>query len=104
MYEKTRKDLLAMIELLESDGSRWSQFFQKALAAFDQSEYQRCSEIIMSGSGGMGSLNDLVLGQTTDRNGNFQWKPGYEELNNSYQDLLSSLYAFAHGIRRSANK
>ncbi|MGP9684632.1 DUF6966 domain-containing protein [Halomonas sp. AOP25-F1-15] len=104
MYEKTRKDLLAMIELLENDDSRWSQFFQKALAAFDQGEYLRCSEIILSGSEGMGSLNDLVLGQTTDRGGKFQWKPGYEEMNNSYQELLSSLYAFAQGIRRAANK
>lgn len=104
MYEKTHQDLLAMIELLEKDESRWAQFFQKALAAFDRGEYLRCSEIILSGSGGMGSLNDLVLGQTTDQRGKFQWKQGYEEMNNSYQELLASLYAFAQGIRRAANQ
>jgi len=104
MYYNTEKDLKSMIELLEKDESRWSQFFQKALAAFESGEYQQCAEIISSGSGGMGSLNDLVLGQTADSNGKFQWKPGYEEMNNSYQELLSSLYAFAQGMRRAANK
>lgn len=104
MYEKTERDLKSMIELLEKDGSRWSQFFQKALAAFERGDYQRCAETILSGSGGMGSLNDLVLGQTTDRNGKFQWKPGHEKMNSSYQELLSSLYAFAQGMRRAANK
>ncbi|MCW8357053.1 hypothetical protein N5P32_14550 [Marinomonas pontica] len=104
MYDKTRKDLILIIVLLEKDESRWSQFFQKALAAFDGGEYQRCAETILSGSGGMGSLNDLVLGQTTDKNGKFQWKPSHEEINNQLQELLSSLYAFAQGMRRIANK
>ncbi|PYF83110.1 MULTISPECIES: hypothetical protein [Marinomonas] len=104
MYDKTRKDLILTIVLLEEDESRWSQFFQKALAAFDDGEYQRCAETILSGSGGMGSLNDLVLGQTTDKNGKFQWKPNHEEINNQFQELLSSLYAFAQGMQRIANK
>ncbi|WDE10868.1 DUF6966 domain-containing protein [Thalassomonas haliotis] len=104
MYDKTRKDLEAMIELLENDGSRWSLFFQKAMVAFEQGEYQHCGEIILSGSGGMGSLNDLVLGQTKGEDGKFQWKKGYEEINNSYQELLSSLYVFAQGMRHAANK
>jgi len=93
-----------MIELLENDGSRWSQFFQKALGAFDNSDYHRCSETILSGSGGMGSLNDLILGQTTDLNGKFKWKPNHEEVNSKYQELLSSLYAFSQSVRRAANK
>ena len=93
-----------MIDLLEKDESRWSQFFQKALAAFEQTDYQRCAKIILSGSGGMGSLNDFVLGQTTDQNGKFQWKTGYEEMNKTYQELLNSLYSFARGVQRAANK
>lgn len=104
MYEKAESDLKSMIELLEKEGSRWSQLFQKALAAFEDSDYQRCAETILSGSGGMGSLNDLVLGQVTDTNGKFQWKPGHEEINNSYQVLLSALYAFAQGMRHTADK
>ncbi len=100
MYDKTRKDLVLMIELLENDESRWSQFFQKALVAFDNGDYQRCAETILSGNGGMGSLNDLVLAQTTDQSGKFQWKPSYEEINNKYQELLSSLYVFSQGIQR----
>ncbi|WP_067654266.1 DUF6966 domain-containing protein [Ferrimonas marina] len=104
MYGQTRKDLIQMIELLEEDDTRWSQFFQRALVAFDNGEYRRCAEIILSGSGGMGSLNDLVLGQTTDQHGKFQWKLNHEEINSKYQELLSSLYAFSRGIRRAANK
>ncbi|HEU0188086.1 MAG TPA: hypothetical protein VFR06_09365 [Gallionellaceae bacterium] len=104
MYEKTGNELKLMIELLEKDESRCSKFFKKALAEFEHGEYQSCAETILSGSGGMDSLNDLVLGQTTDQNGKFQWKPGYEEMNDSYQELLSSLYAFSQGMRRAANK
>ncbi|WP_091390604.1 DUF6966 domain-containing protein [Microbulbifer marinus] len=104
MYDKTRKELILMIELLENDENRWAQFFKKALAFFDNGEYQRCAETILSGSGGMGSLNDLVLAQTTDQHGKFQRKPNYEEINNQYQELLSSLYAFSRGMRRAANK
>jgi len=54
MYDRTRKDIIQMIELLEHDGSRWSQLFQKALFAFDNGEYLRCAETILSGSRGMG--------------------------------------------------
>ncbi len=104
MYDQTRKDLVQMIDLLENDGSRWSQFFKKALGSFDSGDYHRCAETILSGSGGMGSLNDLILGQTTDLNGKFKWKPNHEEINNKYQELLSSLYAFSQGMRRAANK
>lgn len=104
MYDKTHKDLMSIIELLEKDGSRWSQFFQKALVAFERGEYQHCADIILSGSGGMGSLNDLVLGQSVAANGQFQWMPGYKEMNQSYQELLSALYDFSQGIQRAANK
>jgi len=104
MYDKARQDLVQMIELLKQDGNRWDQFFQKALVAFDNGDYHRCAETILSGSGGMGSLNDNVLGQSMDQNGKYQWKPNYEETNNKYQDLLSSLYAFSEGMRRAANK
>lgn len=99
MHQKTEQDLKDMIDLLEKDGSRWSQLFQKAFAVFEQGDYQRCAEVILSGNGGMGSLNDLVLGQTTDQQGKFRWKEGYKEMNNSYQELLSSLYSFAHRMR-----
>lgn len=104
MVEDTGKDLRAMINLLEKDGSRWAQLFQKALMAYEQGDYYRCGEIILSASGGLGSLNDVVLGQTTDQDGNFQWKAGYEEMNCSYQELLSSLYAFARERRQAANQ
>jgi hypothetical protein len=104
MYQKTENKLKLIIQLLEEDQNNWSQFFIKALDAFEKGDYTRCAQIILSGSGGMGSLNDLVLGQTKDAAGNFQWKPDYQETNNKFQELLNNLYAFAHGINRAANK
>lgn len=59
--------------------------------------------VILSGSGGMGSLNDLVLGQSRDASGNFQWKDGYGAMNEQFQRLFESLYAFAHTYRRAAS-
>ncbi|MGH1470095.1 MAG: DUF6966 domain-containing protein [Cellvibrionaceae bacterium] len=104
MYAKIEKDLRLMIELLKKDDSGWTQLFKKALIEFESDKYQLCASTILSGSGGMGSLNDLVLGQAVDEKGNFQWKTGYNEMNNSYQELLTSLYAFAQDIQRTTKK
>lgn len=101
MYENTLRDLKDIIGLLDGEKSHWADFFRKALSDFKRQEYRRCAETIVSGSGGMGSLNDLVLGQTTDQNGRFQWKEGHREINDSYQRLLERLYLFAYGMRRS---
>ena len=93
-----------MIDLLEEDGSNWAIHFKKALLAFESGDYQRCSQIILSGSGGMGSLNDLILGQTQDQYGAFQWKSDHKETNQRFQYLLDSLYGFSHGLKKAANK
>ncbi|WP_420818922.1 DUF6966 domain-containing protein, partial [Paraglaciecola marina] len=50
-----------MIALLEEEKSDWwAKHFKRALSAFDSNEYLNCANVIMSGSGGMGSLNDVV--------------------------------------------
>ncbi|WP_133406890.1 DUF6966 domain-containing protein [Parashewanella tropica] len=104
MYEKTKADLRAIIALLDSENSAWSIHFKRALSALEAGEYYHSGRIILSGSGGMGSLNDLVLGQSVDQNGKFSWKPNHKELNSKYQELLDSLYGFARNIQRAANK
>jgi hypothetical protein len=94
-----------MIVLLKSDGcSGWTSFFQRALYLLEQGRPAECGRHILSGSGGMGSLNDLVLGQGHDQYGQFQWKDGYKDLNAKYQELLNRLYEFSHNIRKAANK
>jgi len=104
IYQSTRNELVEIIQLLEKDESSWTSHFKKALIAFDNENYQLCGEIILSGSGGMGSLNDLVLGQSVDRNGAFQWKQNHIEINEQFQSLLGSLYAFSHNLRKAVNK
>src|SRR5690242_17233219 len=104
MYEQLRIHLNEMIALLESDSCAWAVHFRKALSAYDRGDYEHCSYIILSGSGGMGSLNDLVLGQTRDATGGFMWKDGYVEMNEKFKQLLENLYAFAHAYQRAASR
>jgi len=98
MYENTHKDLLKIIELLKKDKKHQVLLFENALLDFEEKNYKKCSKIILSGSKGMGSLNDLVLGQSIDKNGQFKWKDNYKEINNQYQELLKRLYSFAKEI------
>lgn len=104
MYEQLRNHLNEMIALLDRDSCAWAEHFRKALSACDREDYEHCSYIILSGSGGMGSLNDLVLGQTRDINGSFKWKNGHVEMNEKFQQLLESLYSFAHAYQRAAKR
>lgn len=89
-----------MITLLKSDGCMgWADFFKEAYDLLDRGMAAECGRHIKSGCGGMGSLNDLILGQGQDERGQFQWKSGYQELNERYQELLASLYEFAQRVR-----
>ncbi len=102
IYTEQRENLIEMIALLDRDSCAWAAHFQKALSAFDRGDIDQCGYTILSGSGGMGSLNDLVLGQSRGADGSSQWKNGYLEMNEEYQQLLDKLYAFAHAIQRAA--
>ena len=91
-------DQLATV--LESDGEiHWSQWMRKARAHVMNSDYYGV-EYLLSAYGGMGSFNDLVLGQTTI-NGAFAWKPGHVELNNKFDALRAQAAKLAHEIKRS---
>ena len=101
MYENSRIQLIEMIAWLESENSDlWAKHFKRALAAFDSNQFLNCANIITSGSGGMGSLNDLVLGQSTNAKGEFCWKPNADELNKKYMHLLGELYVFSKALQK----
>ncbi|KID56569.1 hypothetical protein JF50_11570 [Pseudoalteromonas luteoviolacea] len=101
MHENIRVQLTEMIFLLEAENSDWwVKHFKHALSAFDSNEFLNCANIIMSGSGGLGSLNDLVLGQTTNAKGEFCWKANADELNQKYMHLLGELYAFSKSVQK----
>jgi hypothetical protein len=104
MYEQVRTQIVEMIDLLESDSSSWVKLFRKALLAFDAQDFDHCAYIILSGSGGMGSLNDLVLGQSQDEKGQFIWKDGYVEMNEKFASLLGQLYGFSRSYQRAISK
>ena len=52
---------------------------------------------VLGAYGGMGSVNDLVLGQGSD-NGVFAWKPGAQKLNNRFAALRSRAWELAQEI------
>jgi hypothetical protein len=100
MYDQVQRDLDEIIVLLQDDGNSWVRLFRLARDAFAQADYKACGSIILSGSGGMGSLNDIVLGQGRTESGEWGWKPGYQSLNDKFQVLLGRLYCFAEKVSR----
>ncbi|MBP7585388.1 MAG: hypothetical protein KBA61_15205 [Spirochaetes bacterium] len=105
MYETAREHLSRMISLLDGEGEKgWAAFFSGALESFDRSDYRECARVILSGSGGAGRLDDLVLGQGKDGNGAFTWKPGYRRTNEEFRELLAALRDFALEARGAASR
>ena len=100
MTEKLIDALDQLAIVLESDGATdWSQWMRKAKAHLMNSDYYGI-DYLLSAYGGMGSFNDLVLGQTSI-NGAFAWKPGHVELNNKFDALRYQAAKLAHEIKRS---
>jgi hypothetical protein len=96
-----RDYLIAMVSLLKGEGEgEWARLFTGALEALDLGDELECARIILSGHGGAGSLNDLVLGQEVSDHGTFSWKSGSRQLNDEYRRLLDRLCDFALEIRK----
>lgn len=97
----TERLLEEMVRLFEADDwTHWASFFARALALYRAGDLAECGRHILSGSGGMGSLNDVILGQGRGADGQFEWKPGHEAANARYQAVLASLYEFAQQAER----
>ena len=91
-------DELAFV--LESDGNtHWCGWMQKVKARLLNSDYSGI-EYLLSAYGGMGSLNDVVLGQSYN-NGVFTWKHEHAELNEKFTSLSSRAYELANAIKQS---
>ena len=103
MGPKTTELVNVLAELaaaLESDGDEhWRAWMLRAKACLEQADYSGI-EYLLSAYGGMGSFNDLVVGQTSV-NGCFAWKPGHVELNNRVDVLRSKAWELAQAIKRS---
>ena len=86
--------------MLESDGdTHWSLWMRKARARLMNSDYSGI-EYLQSAYGGMGSFNDLILGQS-DENGVLCWKPGHVELNERFDELRNDAAKLVDFIKRN---
>jgi len=91
-----------LAQLLESDGdhnwSLWMRTAARRLGSGDRSAVEH----LLRAYDGMGSINDLVLGQTS-RDGLFAWKPGYITLNERFESLRGKAWHLAQEIKRSSD-
>ncbi|CAM3100649.1 hypothetical protein BZK31_13295 [Pseudomonas floridensis] len=86
--------------LLESDGdTHWSAWMRKARARLLDSDLSG-ADYLLSAYGGMGSFNDVVLGQTYT-NGVLAYKSGYGELNQRFSVLSGKAWELAKAILHS---
>lgn len=94
-------DVLAqLIKVLESGGEmHWSRWMRKARALLIGSDYSGIT-CLLSAYGGMGSFNDLVLGQNLNE-GIYSWKPGDVDMNDNLQKLRNRAAELALETQRS---
>lgn len=94
------KVLDELASLLESDGDQhWSRWMRTARARLLDGNPDAI-RYLLSAYGGMGSFNDLALGQQYDKKG-FSWKPGAVELNDRLDELRGKAYELAQRMRRA---
>jgi hypothetical protein len=88
-----------LVAMLESDGNaHWSDWMRRAQSLLERSDASGIDGLL-SAYGGMGSFNDLILGQTME-NGVFAWKPNAEELNSRFDELRSKAWILADALKR----
>ncbi len=90
-------DIIAILEA--DDETHWCSWMKRAKARLINSDYSGI-EYLLSSYGGMGSFNDLVIGQTLI-NDEFAWKPDYQQLNDKLHHLRGQAYELATWIKRS---
>ena len=89
-----------LIKVLESDDEiHWSRWMRKAQAYLIDSDYYGIT-YLLSAYGGMGSFNDLVLGQNANA-GAFAWSLGHVDINDNLQALRHRAAQLALEIQRS---
>ena len=93
--DKKTEELISLLDeliaVLESDGEEhWSQWMRDASARLAESDASGITRL-RAAYGGMGSFNDLVLGQSY-RDGVLCWKSGYGEVNQRFYGLRDEVY------------
>jgi len=88
-----------IIQVLDSDGEKhWRNLMASARSRLVGSDYSGV-EHVLGAYGGMGSFNDLVIGQSMVE-GRFHWKPGARKANDELDALRGEAFALAQFIQR----
>ena len=96
--------LIAILEqiigILDADGERhWRKWMATSRSRLLNSDYSGI-EHLLGAYGGMGSFNDLVIGQSVV-NRQFYWKDGAREANDKLDTLRTEAYQVADFIKRN---
>lgn len=87
-----------IIRVLDSDGEKhWRKWMASALSLLVNSDYTGV-EHLLDAYGGMGSFNDLIIGQSMVGE-QFIWKHGAEEANDRLNALRGEAYDLAQYIK-----
>jgi hypothetical protein len=93
--------LQELILLLQSDGgSRWIEWLERSRAMLVANNTEGAT-YWLSAYGGMGSFNDLVLGQVYENGVSTAWKPDADQLNAEYFRLKDIAWKLAQEIQES---
>ncbi len=88
-----------IIAILEwDDEQHWCKVIAKVKYNLDASKTSNAIDALLGIYGGMGSFNDLVIGQSME-NGMFSWKDGAKEKNEELNQLRSVAYQLAIALR-----
>ena len=98
------KQLIAILDqliaILDADGeSHWRKWMASSRSRLLNSDYSGIDHLL-GAYGGMGSFNDLVIGQSMV-NGQFRWKDGAREANDTLDSLRTEAYQVADFIKRN---
>jgi len=84
--------------LLRGDGeNHWADWMQRVIARLEQGD-PSAPDSLLRAYGGMGSFNDLALGQDYS-SGHFQWRVDAGELNERLDALRGRAWELARAIR-----
>ena len=84
--------LQKVIELLDADGEvHWRDWMSTSLAALESNDLNGARHL-RNAYGGMGSFNDLVIGQRMDGD-HFSWTPDAHSANDKLDALRSQAYS-----------
>lgn len=96
--ESTVEELLdtlqAIIDVLSADGEvHWTAWMERSRVHLEERNY-RGVEHLLNAYGGMGSFNDLVIGQRSNDD-SFEWADNAASMNDTLYALRSEAYALA---------